>query len=406
MPLLKPISGHTSCKGVYRYLTKGGRTLAADYLILDVPEREGVAFDWAAAMDDTRSRWRNDTPWGGRPCRTYKHYVLSPDPKDHVSREALRELTIAWAREHFGDFEVAIVYHDDNAGRIPHAHVVVNNTNIVTGRRLQDPDPKELKHSLQRMAKERGLSDFDSAEERASVRGRVRPRTPQAEHVRRAEREIAEKGGYSWVADIRARIRVARSVTRGEDEFRGLLKGLGVEVEENSAKARRRDWVFSLAGHPTWRVSGESLGLGYGRESLMRGFSLEATGHLANALEATGHLANASERRVAELVRSAVELGDLSELERLSEALAWLKGNRIRTAVDLAAKGAGNSEMAAYVRGLGILKEGGIERHHTPRPSKSFSRTQGASSRHDNAPEHASEHQRARQRDEGRESQR
>nr|WP_314640343.1 relaxase/mobilization nuclease domain-containing protein [uncultured Olsenella sp.] len=348
MPLLKPISGHTSCRDVYRYLTKNERALAADYLNLDVPEREDTAFDWATAMDGTRASWRNDTPWGGRPCRTYKHYVLSPDPKDHVGLDALRELTVTWAREHFVDYEVAIVYHDDNAGRIPHAHVVVNNTNIATGRRLQDPDPEELKHSLQRMAKERGLSDFDSAEERASTRGRVRPRTLQAEHVRRAEREIAGKGGYSWVADIRARIRAACSVTRSEDEFRGLLKSLGVGVEGNSAKARRRDWVFSLSGHPTWRVSGESLGLGYGRESLMRGFSLGAAGHLADA----------SERRMAELARSAVELGDLSELERLSEALAWLKGNRIRTAADFATKGTDNPEMAAYVQGLGILKEG------------------------------------------------
>lgn len=394
MPLLKPISGHTSCKRVYRYLTKDGRALAADYLNLDAPDREGAAFDWAAEMDGTRSR--NDTPWGGRPCRTYKHYVLSPDPKDHVSLDALRELTVSWAREHFGEYEVAIVYHDDNAGHIPHAHVVVNNTNIVTGRRLQDPDPKELKHSLQRMAKERGLSDFDSAEERASVRGRVRPRTLQAEHVRRAEQEIAEKGGYSWVADIRARIRVARSVTRSEDEFKGLLKSLDVEVEDNSAKARRHDWVFSLSGHPTWRVSGENLGLGYGRESLMRGFSLGAAGHLADA----------SERKVAELARSAVELGDLSELERLSEALAWLKGNRIRTAADLADKGAGNPDMAAYVQNLDILKEGSAERHHAPRPSKPFSRTQGASTQRSNTVERANEHHHERQHDDGRENQR
>ena len=396
MPLLKPISGHTSCRGVYRYLTKDGRALAADYLNLDVPEHEGGTFDWAAAMDDTRSRWRNDTPWGGRPCRTYKHYVLSPDPKDHVSLDALRELTVAWARKHFGDFEVAIVYHDDNAGHIPHAHVVVNNTNIVTERRLQDPDPKELKHSLQRMAKERGLSDFDSVEEKSSVRGRVRPRTLQAEHMRRAEREIAEKGGYSWVADIRARIRMARSVTRSEDEFRGLLKSLGVEVEDNSAKARRHDWVFSLSGHSTWRVSGENLGLGYGRESLMRGFSLGEAGHLAGA----------GEHRVAKLARSAVELGDLSELERLSEALAWLKGNRIRTTADFAAKGKGNSEMVAYVQSLGILKDRSAERHHAPRLSKPFSRTQGASALRSNTVERANERHHKRQRDDGRETQR
>ena len=396
MPLLKPISGYTSCKGVYRYLTKDDRALAADYLNIDVPDRDGVTFDWAAVMDDTRSRWRNDTPWGGRPCRTYKHYVLSPDPKDHVSLDDLRELAVSWAREHFSDYEVAIVYHDDNAGHIPHAHVVANNTNIVTGRRLQDPDPKELKHSLQRMAKERGLSDFDSAEKRASARGRVRPRTLQTEHVRRAEREIAEKGGYSWVADIRARIRVARSVTRNENEFKGLLKSLGVEVEDNSAKARRRDWVFSLSGHPTWRVSGESLGLGYGRESLMRGFSLGAAGHLADA----------SERKAAELARSAVELGNLSELERLSEALAWLKGNRIHTVADLSAKGAGSPEMVAYVQHLGILNDRSSERNHASRPAKPFSRTQGASARRSNPIGHTSEHHREHQRDDGREIQR
>lgn len=44
-------------------------------------------------MDDTR--WRNDTPWGDKPCRTYEHYVLSPDPKDHVSLNDLRELTVS-----------------------------------------------------------------------------------------------------------------------------------------------------------------------------------------------------------------------------------------------------------------------------------------------------------------------
>jgi hypothetical protein len=169
-----------------------------------------------------------------------------------------------------------------------------------------------------------------------------------------------------------------------------------VEVDDNSAKARRRDWIFSLTDHPTWRVSGESLGLGYGRESLMRGFFLGAAGHLADA----------SERRVADLARPAVELGDLSELERLSEALAWLKSNRIRTAADLAAKGASNPEMTAYVQGLGILREGGAERRNAPRPAKPFSRAQEADDQRSNTAEHASEHQRERQRDDGRDSQR
>lgn len=45
MPLLKPISGHTSCKDVYRYLTKDGRALATDNLNLDIPDREEASFD-------------------------------------------------------------------------------------------------------------------------------------------------------------------------------------------------------------------------------------------------------------------------------------------------------------------------------------------------------------------------
>ena len=101
-----------------------------------------------------------------------------------------------------------------------------------------------------------------------------------------------------------------------------------------------------------------------------------------------------------------MELSDLSELERFSEALTWLKGNRIRTTADLAARGAGNSEMAAYVHKLGILEEGGAGRHHAPRPSRSFSRTQGASAQHSNTVEHANEHHRERQHDDGRETQR
>lgn len=50
------------------------------------------------------------------------------------------------------------------------------------------------------------------------------------------------------------------------DKFRKLFKSLGVEVEDNSSKARQQDWAFSLADLPTCRVSDESLELGCGRE--------------------------------------------------------------------------------------------------------------------------------------------
>ena len=104
--MLKAISGHTSTRGIRRYLTKKNRALAEDCLNLDPPE-PGRAFDWAAAMDETRRLFGNDSAWRGRRARTYKHYVVSPDPKDGVSLDGLRALATRWARESFPNHEVA-----------------------------------------------------------------------------------------------------------------------------------------------------------------------------------------------------------------------------------------------------------------------------------------------------------
>lgn len=168
MPAIKAISGHTGLAAARRYLERDGRALARDLLHfsrIDKAARQsgrGVdAFEWDVAMDDTRRANGNDAPWRGRPARTYKHYVLSPDPRDGVSLEELRKLAVCWAEESFPDFQVAIVYHDDNEGHVPHAHVVVNNTDLATGNRLRDPDPGLLNGRLQAIARDMGLSHFE-----------------------------------------------------------------------------------------------------------------------------------------------------------------------------------------------------------------------------------------------------
>lgn len=143
MGIVKAISGHTGARGVMRYLERDGRALARDFLNIGAPiegwegdlPRYG-ACDWAAEMDSVREAAGNGRAWRGRAARTWKHYVLSPDPGSRVDLSTLRELAVEWASEHFPDHQVAIVYHDDNEGRIPHAHVVVNNTSLETGRRL------------------------------------------------------------------------------------------------------------------------------------------------------------------------------------------------------------------------------------------------------------------------------
>lgn len=88
MPILKPISGHGATGGIRRYLEKGGRALARDLFNLSYDERDAGALGdeakeacaWDAEMDATRAAFGTDAPWRGKPARTFKHFVLSPDP--------------------------------------------------------------------------------------------------------------------------------------------------------------------------------------------------------------------------------------------------------------------------------------------------------------------------------------
>ncbi|MGI6217900.1 MAG: relaxase/mobilization nuclease domain-containing protein [Coriobacteriales bacterium] len=315
MPYVKAISGHTKTGGVMRYLTKNGRALAIDYLNLDAPVIGGSEqlpeygpFDWATAMDATRHCAGNDTPWKGRPARTYKHYILSPDPGDKISLSDLRRLAVAVAEERFGEYEVAIVYHDDNANNVPHAHIVVNNTNLETGHRIQEPDPREIKRAAQRIAREMGLSFFrdEQRPEKEPFKAR-KPYTHQREYRRKAEKELEGRGEYSWVSDIRNRVAIARTVTHSEEEFKAALKEMGIEVAPNSPKASRADWVYSFSDRPTWRITGEKLGLSYGREAIRRRLALKG-----------GHVSSYSERRIVEEAKRAHELASIDDLAGLA----------------------------------------------------------------------------------------
>ena len=336
MPLLKPIAGHTGCAGIKRYLEKGGRALGIrvmnfawqeEHVFEDIAAAP-VGFDWAASMDATRHACGNDTPYRGKPARTFKHFVLSPDPQDGLSTGQVAELAGVWALKHFADFEVAIVLHDDNENRIPHAHIVVNNTNLVTERRLQTPDPLELNRSLQELAEERGyrfMRDEVVRETDERPARKAAPTTIQNVYLRHAEMEIQKEGGYSWVVDIRNRVTVAKALTRNESEFMAILETLEVEVTQNSERSWRRDWIYSLADHPTWRISGEKLGISFGQEALRRRFSRIAAWHPTPA----------ASRQILFHAERAVELNDLAELERLADVIETCMSSNARSLADL-----------------------------------------------------------------------
>lgn len=321
MPVLKPIAGHGSVAGIRRYLEKKNRALGRDVLNLPL-EGEWVCEDrgqseifveWDAEMDATREAFGTNREWRGLKARTFKHFVLSPDPTDQIDLADLRKLSQKWVDEHFPEHEVAIVYHEDNESRIPHAHIVVNNVNLKTGYRMQTEHPEDLNRELQDMARAMGLKGFSNEmPARGERQGTTRsPRSRQAVYFGRVERELMEAGNYSWVGDIRARVALAKNTSHSEGEFLDALAKLGIRIADNSASARRDDWIFSLADEPTKKVSGERLGYTYGKQMLKERF----------ARQSAYHPSPRSEREIRHRAVDAVSLNDLNDLSRLSAVL-------------------------------------------------------------------------------------
>lgn len=146
-------------------------------------------------------------------------------------------------------------------------------------------------------------------------------------HVDRQEMELRDRGECSWVADIRARVDVARGIARTPDDFQGALREMGVNVRESST--RRGDWVYSLVETPSRQVTGSRLGASYTKR--------EVTGWLMSPTrKAPGPV---TVRNVRELAAGAIQVKDLRELVALSEAVSVVSrgGFRSLSAMDSAA---------------------------------------------------------------------
>lgn len=305
MPELVPIGGHTkSVRKVQAYLEgkSRSRVLATD--LINVTDRlppDGLT--WSQNMDATRSREGNEKPFNGKRPRTFMHYVISPDPRDEVDLPTLRALAYDWAHRFFGDYEVAIVYHSDNANEVMHAHVVVNNTNLDDGHRLSsdlsNARVKEQNLELQKMALKLGLRAF--TEDRDSLTADEMAEQGKAPGSRRRERSVespsrdyvssrsfrkprrtrtAEQHGrrgmdsrenyVSWKTEIQDRVDVARAISIDESQFIRALAGMGIEVTES----RGGDYLFHHPMGGSKMVTGSRLGPVYSKASINRGFEL------------------------------------------------------------------------------------------------------------------------------------
>lgn len=290
MPYVKPISGHTSCRFVQEYLEKDNRALARDFLELEESDSRSN-MSWSAQMDKTREVYGNNRSINGHKTRTYNHYILSPDPKDEIELEDLRAYATEWASKSFPGFQVAIVYHDDSSERLKngekgilHAHLIVNNTNLDTGKRLAPwltaSRVRTISRLAQDMAKERGWGAFEweeMQEETKSLKGfsveekvkrkktRGRGVTRQGDYYTRSELGVLKDRGWSWKEDLRARIRIAKALSCTEREFIEALEELGVKL----SRSRTGDYLYTYKGHESWCATGKTLGKQYMREVVL-----------------------------------------------------------------------------------------------------------------------------------------
>lgn len=358
--------------GIQSYLEHGNevkkdRALAQDFINVK-PSRQ---HDWARYMDETRHnygndryrRWKSDgVDKRGRehkagdlqPRVMWYHYTISPDPRDEVDLATLRRLATSWARRFFGDSQVAIVYHQDNRNHIMHAHVVVNNTNILTGNRIHiDKKTWHTMNSyLQRESKNLGLSwleegvdDSKRPDKGASRAGRVVEtmgrgwvlvagdrRMAQAPEKRKAVQDRTRrmrqrrvktedpkrkrgKRGYevSWKQEIREWTRVA--VTTCDGTWAGYvmqMERLGVRVE---SKRRTGDVTYV---HPNgMKVRGRTLGERYDVSHVK--------GEMVKSLAASGALGEGEMQRLIANARSAAVIETPSgltveDIERMKKA--------------------------------------------------------------------------------------
>lgn len=294
MGYFKPFSRHGSTggrDGRQEYLEQGrgpasqvyleektpNRALARDFI--NIPETR--QHDWGDFMDSFRHSMGNDTPWNGKPAVTYQEYVLSPDPKDDLSLEDLRELSCAWAQRWFGDngrlgtYQVAIIYHDDNASQIKHAHVVVNNTNLNNGRRLHidNATNTELNLTLQRMCNDRGLRHFSMEDER-DINWRKQSKRPISRE--RTEEAVVSRGKFSWKEELRCYSEVAKRTSRSVEGYLSELSEYGIEVD-----VRDGDLFYTHPAKPErWRCFGSTLGRDYTLESVSEYYELIEKGYL------------------------------------------------------------------------------------------------------------------------------
>lgn len=269
MAMLKSFSGHTSCKGIYKYLnydrkTGFGRALEFDSRM--VMNRQ----EWWREFDETRRVHGKfmQRPPHGKP-REYYHFIISPDEADHADLDTVREVANAWVDANFKDYQCAIVYHNDNEERlslgkegIVHAHVIVNSVHPETGYKIHIDGNRvdALADSLQVIGAELGITSFDNDKREYKRKNRG---AREEEVISKHEERILSRGERSFKQDIRDVVNNAIDNCEDLTDLRRALAPHGYGVAQHGDTI-----VFTTPDRK--KVTSRALGLKYNDEGLRK----------------------------------------------------------------------------------------------------------------------------------------
>lgn len=300
MPILKPIAHHEKTTYfLWKYLTKNDRDIGRDFINCYEWAPITEQFVWEQ-MDQTRELADNNRDWGSKKARTFYHFVISPDPRDKITLSLLKDIVMSWCKAFFNEYECAIVYHDDNEREIKHAHIVVNNTNLKTFKRVQIPNPTLLYNHLEKLARDRRLHSFVSTDgiapgksikldklQRQEIEKQEQLRRQKGIYPRKARnntpktkdqvKRIVNDGRFSWVKDIRIRVLCAIKISNDEKSFKDALACLGVRLVET----KKHEWKFIHPAKDSWTITGKRLGQDFTKFAITKKLARDRYNHVA-----------------------------------------------------------------------------------------------------------------------------
>lgn len=239
---------------------------------------------WAAEMDATREAYGHNAPGKkGAKCTYAYHQVLAFNPDEcscnggRMTPEACMEYARQYAGGRYGAHEAAWVLHlehcaADGTNRYA-VHMVVNRTNLETGRRLNEGRSKNAK-----IERANAVRDMDAEWGLAQMREGERNCRIHAQQPTKRELAIAARGARSDKQYIREAVAASMPEARAcreQNKVRALAKSLDAKGVEMHVAGDGKGLTFERKSTGR-KVRGYKLGRGYSMAGIAKGLGIQA----------------------------------------------------------------------------------------------------------------------------------